>query len=117
LRETWSNPVLLNRSDAAGLGIVDGDTTLISTPHGKVLRHAVLLDIIIPGLVGIPHGSWVDVDESTGIDRAGSDNYLTGPEYAGFGVSGYNNLNCKVEKYTGEALAADHTWPQRIVSA
>ena len=117
LRETWANPVFLNREDAEAKGIKDGDTVLISSPAGKGLRNAAILDILMPGVVGVPHGAWVDVDEKTGIDRAGSDNYLIGAEYGGMGVSGYNNQICNVEKYTGEALGADCDQPQRIVSA
>lgn len=117
LRETWANPVFLNRQDAKDKGIEEGDTVLISTPAGKGLRMAAILDILMPGIVGVPHGAWVDVDEETGIDRAGSDNYLIGAEYGGMGVSGYNNQICNIEKYDGEALEPDCDWPQRIVSA
>lgn len=115
LRETWANPVFLNRTDAEGLGIADGDTVLVTSPYGKVLRNACLMDILIPGTVGIPHGAWVDPDEATGIDKAGSDNYLTGTDFSGFGVTGYNTNICKIEKYTGAALGADCDEPQRIV--
>ena len=117
LRETWSNPVFLSRKDADDKGIKDGDTVLVSSPHGKCIRNAAVLDVLVPGVVGMPHGAWIDIDEETGIDRAGSDNYLIGNEYAGFGVSGYNNQICNIEKYTGEALEPDCQWPQRIVSA
>lgn len=113
LRETWENPVFLNRKDAEDKGIEEGDTVLVSTPHGQGLRKAALMDILMPGVVGIPHGAWVDVDEKTGIDRAGSDNYLLGNEYGGFGVSGYNNNICNIEKYSGEALKRDCELPAR----
>lgn len=86
---------------------------LISTPHGQSIRHAALLDILMPGVVGVPHGAWVDVDESTGIDHAGSDNYLIGSEYAGMGVSGYNNQICAISKYSGAALGRDCDMPAR----
>ena len=115
LREQWKNPVFLNASDAAAKGIKTGDTVLISSQFGQVLRHAVCLQTLIPGQVGIPHGSWVDVDEKTGIDRGGSDNYLIGTTMSGMGVSGYNNCNCNIEKYTGEALAPDWQRPVCIV--
>ena len=109
--------MFVSREDAKTKGISDGDTVLISTPAGKGLRRAAVLDILLPGVVGVPHGAWVDVDEKTGIDRAGSDNYLIGAEYGGFGVSGYNNQICNIEKYTGDALEPDCEWPQRIVNA
>ena len=52
-------------------------------------------------------------DEETGIDMAGSDNYLIGSEYSGMGVSGYNNQICNVEKYTGAPLGRDCDKPAR----
>lgn len=113
LREAWESPVFLNRQDAEEKGIAEGDTVLISTPAGQGLRKAALLDLLMPGVVGVPHGSWVDVDEETGIDRAGSDNYLLGAEYGGMGVSGYNNYVCNIEKYAGEQLKRDCELPAR----
>lgn len=115
LRETWGSPVFLSRQDAEEKGIAEGDTVLISTPAGKGLRNAALLDILMPGVVGVTHGAWVDVDEENGICRAGSDNYLIGAEYGGFGVSGYNNYICNIEKYSGDALEPDASLPQRMV--
>ncbi len=113
LRETWGNPVFLNASDAKEKGIAEGDTVLITTPAGQGLRKAALMDILVPGVVGVPHGAWVDVDEKTGIDQAGSDNYLLGNEYGGMGVSGYNNYVCNIEKYSGAAIPEDCDVPQR----
>lgn len=113
LREAWESPVFLSRKDAEEKGIAEGDTVLISTSAGQGLRKAALLDLLMPGVVGVPHGSWVDVDEETGIDHAGSDNYLLGAEYGGMGVSGYNNYVCNIEKYTGEQLKRDCELPAR----
>ena len=39
------------------------------------------------------------VDEETGIDKAGADNYLTGNDISGCGVTSYNNNNCNCNKY------------------
>lgn len=113
LREAWGNPVFLNREDAAAEGIAEGDTVLITTPWGQSLRKAALMDVLRPGVVGVPHGAWVDVDEDTGIDRAGSDNYLLGSECDGMGVTGYNNKVCRIEKYSGASLEEDWMLPMR----
>ena len=75
LREAWSNPVFLNPDDAAEAGIVDGDTVQLTSAYGKIIRPASLTGCVRPGVIGLPHGAWVDVDEETGIDRAGADNY------------------------------------------
>ena len=64
----------------------------------------------------MPHGAWTSVDEGTGIDRAGSYNWLMPGEFQGLGVTAYNTQNVNVEKYTGTALEPDCTWPPRFVS-
>ena len=114
LREAWANPVFLNSDDAVENGIADGDTVLITTAFGKSLRNASLTGRLRPGVVALPHGAWVDVDESTGIDRAGADNYLSGQSPNGLGVSGFNSVVCNIEKYDGEQLGADVDEPARI---
>lgn len=116
LREAWANPVFLSRSDAEEKGIANGDTVHVWTKFGDVLRNACVMDNLMPGEVGMPHGAWVDVDEDTGIDKAGADNYLLGNLVYGIGLSGYNNNNCNFEKYDGEALGADCDEPQRLIA-
>ena len=115
LRETWPNPVFINASDAAALNITDGDTVLITTKSAQALRKACVMEGLMPGVVSIPHGSWVRVDEETGIDHGGADNYLLGNEISGSGVTPYNNINCKIEKYTAYELEDDCMVDQRII--
>ena len=115
LRGTWENPVFLNATDAREKGIGDGDTVLIYNQHGKVLRRASLLESIMPGCIALPHGAWVDIDEKTGIDRAGADNVLIGSDATASNSDGYNNIPVNYEKYTGDALEPDVEWPQRII--
>lgn len=116
LRDTWPNPVFLNASDAAEKGIVDGDTVRVWTQFGEVLRKACCMETLVPGQVGIPHGAWVNVNEETGIDEAGADNYLTGDTITGAGVTPYNNNTCNFEKYQGAPIPDDIDVPARILS-
>ena len=115
MREAWPNPVFLNASDAAEKGIVDGDTVRVWTKYGEVLRKACVMETMMPGEVGIPHGSWVNVNEETGIDEGGADNFLIGNDISGGGVTSYNNNNCNFEKYTGTPIKDDCDLPQRII--
>lgn len=115
LREAWPNPVFLNASDAKEKKIKTGDTVKIWTPYGEVLRKACCMESLMPGHVGIPHGAWSNVDEETGIDKGGADNYLMGHDIYGSGVSGYNNCNCNFEKYDGEELEDDCYTDSRII--
>ncbi len=114
LREAWASPVFLSAKDATDVSVQDGDTVLVTTPDGACLRNACVSERVRPGVVGITHGAWVDVDETTGIDAAGADNYLIGAHPNGQGVSGYNSVICKIEKYTGAHLGDDDGMPARI---
>lgn len=114
LREAWVNPVFLNAGDAQELSIKDGDTVLMTTAFGQSTRRATLTERLRPGVVALPHGAWVDVDEETGIDHAGADNYLGGQVPNAMGISGFNSVICNVEKYAGTQLGADVDEPARI---
>ena len=115
LREACPNPVFLSKKDAQERGIVDGDTVKISSPYGDTLRKAYVTSRLLPGVVGLPHGPWVRVDEATGIDQAGSENYITGSVATGMGCNGYNSLNVEVSKYDGEPIPEDAEIPQTIL--
>lgn len=111
IREAMKSPVFLNAEDCAAKGIKQGDTVLIWNEYGKILRNASVSHRIMPGVVALPHGAWVDVDEETGIDRSGGDNVLTGDVSSVSGVCGYNTNICNYEKYDGEPLPPD--WQRR----
>ncbi|MBO5543221.1 MAG: molybdopterin-dependent oxidoreductase [Oscillospiraceae bacterium] len=115
LREAWPNPVFINASDAREKVIASGDTVLISTRTAQSLRKACVMEGLMPGVVSIPHGAWAVIDEETGIDAGGSDNYLLGNEITGSGITPYNNINCNIEKYDGPALEDDVYTDSRIV--
>lgn len=67
-RHAWKERLELHPSDAAALGVVEGDTVRVESPSG--LRHlcAVLQPGIRPGTVGLPlgHGPWPAIAEATG---------------------------------------------------
>ncbi|MGE4273087.1 MAG: molybdopterin-dependent oxidoreductase [Desulfitobacterium sp.] len=116
LREAFPNPVFISVSDAQEKGVKDGDTVLITSKYGKTLRKASLTQRLVPGVIGLPHGAWADIDEKTGIDKAGSDNILTGQVTSGQGLSSYNSCIVNFEKFTGEQLTPDCELPPRIVN-
>lgn len=115
LRESMPNPVWINSKDAQEKGVSDGDAVLVYNQYGKILRQASITERMMPGVVAVPHGAWVEMDEATGIDHAGADNVLCAPAASGVGVSGYNTNLVNFEKYDGPALEPDYTWPQRII--
>ncbi|MCL2373851.1 MAG: molybdopterin-dependent oxidoreductase [Treponema sp.] len=116
MREAFTSPCYLNPQDAAAKGIRDGDTVLIYSRYAKTLRPACLSERLMPGTVEISHGAWLDINEETGIDRAGSENYISAHIATGMGISGYNTQLVNFEKYSGSPLQADHLVPLRIVN-
>lgn len=114
LREAFTNPVFLNASDAKAKGIKDGDVVRVWTEFGDCIRHATVLESVMPGAVGLPHGAWVEFDEELDLEKAGADNFLCGEITSASAVSGYNSYPVNFEKYDGD-LEADCEWPSRGV--
>lgn len=50
------NPVIVNRQDAAELGIGNGDAITVETPGGRIDAVALLRDGIVRGAIAIEHG-------------------------------------------------------------
>ena len=115
LREALRNPLYISKKDAEERGIEEGDTVKISSQYGETLRRAYVTSRLMPGVVGLPHGAWIRINEKTGIDRSGSENYLTGNVARGLGCSGYNTLNVEVTKFTLEEIPDDVEIPQTIL--
>ena len=116
LREAFSNPCYINPIDAAREGVTEGDTVLISSRHGRTLRKVNLSNRLIPGTIELLWGPWMNINERTGIDDAGSCNYISAPIATGVGVSGHNSQVVNFRKYDGPPLEPDHHRPLRIVN-
>lgn len=115
LREAWPNPVYINKGDGERLGIKEGETVLLFNEYGKTLRPAHLTETMTPGVVALPHGAWVEMDDKDEVDKAGADNMLTAPIATGLGTSGWNTATCNIKKWDGEPLQEDAKWDQRII--
>jgi anaerobic dimethyl sulfoxide reductase subunit A len=113
LREAFPQECFMSIVDAEARGIKTGDTVLMTSPHGKVLRRAKVLHDLIPGSVALQDGAWMLVDENTGIDMAGCPNTLQHLKPTGEGHQPWTGTLLQVEKYNGEALAPDSQWPPR----
>jgi anaerobic dimethyl sulfoxide reductase subunit A len=115
LRRIFPNEFLMNPVDAEARGIKHGDIVLITSRHGKTLRPVCVTPRIIPGVVNLFHGTWVEMDEASQIDKAGADNIINGAVPTGQGTSGWNSCNVQVEKYEGPIeVKSDYKWPRRI---
>jgi anaerobic dimethyl sulfoxide reductase subunit A len=115
LRRAFPQPLWINPIDAEERGIQNGDYVLVTSPHGRVLRVANVTPRYMPGVVDLGEGAWVEMDDNTGIDKAGATNTLAGTTPSGQGVQPWNTNICQVEKWTGRRLEPDYTWPRRVV--
>ena len=114
LRKAFPQEVWINPLDAKPRAIQTGDTILVKSQWGQVIRHALVTNRVMPGVITLSEGAWVQMDEALGIDRAGCTNVLCGAHLTGQGQEPWNSCVGQVEKYTGPALEADYLWPQRI---
>lgn len=115
LREAFPQEFVMNTRDAEALGLKENDTVLIESRHGKVIRPLHLTEVMMPGVVSLGEGAWVELDEETGIDKAGATNTLCGARLSGQGEEPWNTTNVRVSKYKGEKLLPDAEWKQRII--
>jgi anaerobic dimethyl sulfoxide reductase subunit A len=114
LRRAHSSEVIMSTIDAEERGLQIGDTILVTSRHGKIIRHVGISDSVMPGVIIIGQGAWFDFDEDTWIDKGGCTNTLAAAGPGGQGMEPFNSCNVQVEKWTGMPLDADYLWPQRV---
>jgi anaerobic dimethyl sulfoxide reductase subunit A len=114
LRRAFPQETVINSADAQARGIAEGDTVLVSSRHGKVTRPVHISDRVMPGVLLLGEGAWTELEDPQGVDNAGATNTLCGTHPFGQGEEPWNSTNVQVQKWTGELLAPDYTWPQRI---
>ncbi|MEG1434225.1 MAG: molybdopterin-dependent oxidoreductase [Gordonibacter sp.] len=115
LREAFTQPFFVSAKDATEKGVKDGDVVRVWNEAGQIIRQVSISERMMPGVVALPWGAWVAIDEATGIDKAGSANMLTPTASSGCGVSGYNTNIVNFEKYDKIALDPDAQWPDRVI--
>ena len=115
LREAFDHPLYMNSLDAERLGMETGETVLITSNWGRCLRPVQVTEMMMPGVLAMGQGAWVEIDEETGIDKAGCMNVLCGPNVTTTGYQAWNTCICNVEKWDGEPLVPDYLWDLREV--
>ncbi len=86
LREKEPAVVSVHPRDAADRGIRDGDRVLLANDRGQAVLPVHLTEELMPGVVCLPEGCWVDLDEN-GVDRGGSANMFTDTQGTAPGVA------------------------------
>ena len=76
VRAAFSHRLEMHPDDAASRGISDGEIIRVYNDIGALQVGVQLSEDIMPGVVSLAEGMWVDLDED-GVDQAGSANMLT----------------------------------------
>lgn len=97
LRETYEQEVTINASDARRLGIRTGDTVEVWNDRGRVIVPAYVTERLMPSVLVIYEGAWLDLDEN-GVDRSGNPDMLTLDEPSPAGAFAYNTVLCNIKK-------------------
>ena len=107
LREVFPHDVLMNEWDARDAGVTAGDTVLVESPHGRILRRVRVTSLLMPGVVVLGEGAWSDV-VAGGIDRSGNANSLERSSLSGEGQCTWNSSVCRVVPWEGSPLPPDY---------
>ena len=97
LRETFSQEVTINASDAKRLGIKTGDTVEVWNDRGKCVVPAYVTERCMPGVLVLHEGAWMDLD-AKGVDRSGNPDFLTLDEPSPAGAFAYNTVLANIRK-------------------
>ncbi|MFA9475157.1 MAG: molybdopterin-dependent oxidoreductase [Filomicrobium sp.] len=97
LRETYEQEVTINASDARKLGIKTGDTCEVWNDRGKIVLPAYVTERLMPGVLVVHEGSWMDIDED-GADLSGNPDFLTDDNPSPAGSFAYNTILADVRK-------------------
>jgi len=97
LRETFSQELTMNASDARKLDIRTGDVVEVWNERGKCIVPVYVTERCMPGVVALHEGAWMDID-ANGVDRSGNPDFLTLDEPSPAGAFAYNTILCNVKK-------------------
>lgn len=97
LKEAFEQECTINAGDAKRLGIKTGDTVEVWNRRGKVVVPAYVTERVLPGVLVIHEGAWMDLDEN-GVDRGGNPDFLTLDEPSPAGAFTYNNALVNIKK-------------------
>jgi anaerobic dimethyl sulfoxide reductase subunit A len=115
LNEVFPNDLLVNTLDAERYGFKKGDWVVASCQEGgKLARRINVVPYIMPGVVALGEGNWIQIDQETGVDIGGNVNTVTRPLYNGDGYQAFNTVLLKIEPYKGKELLPDYQCPPII---
>ena len=103
LRQAFKNPVYLSSADAEARGIESGDVVEVESPTGTILRIASVVETLMPGCVGLPHGSWPEVNDG-GVDENGCENSVNINYQPAGWYESYHDTVVEVRKHADQSV-------------
>ncbi|MFV0360588.1 molybdopterin-dependent oxidoreductase [Tropicimonas sp.] len=97
LRETFSQELTMNASDAKRLGIEMGETVEVFNDRGTCVVPVYVTERCMPGVAVLHEGAWMDLD-GKGNDLSGNPDFLTLDEPSPAGAFAYNTVLCDIRK-------------------
>jgi anaerobic dimethyl sulfoxide reductase subunit A len=97
LQEACPHEVMINGVDADRLGVRSGDKVEVYNDRGRIVVPVYVSQRCMPGVVVIPEGTWIDLDED-GVDRGGNPNLLTADDPSPAGSFAYNTILVDIRK-------------------
>lgn len=76
LRAAHKQRAWINPKDADARGITHGEQMYLRNDRGTIRIEAYVTPRIAPGVVSVPQGAWIDIDDN-GVDNGGAVNMLT----------------------------------------
>lgn len=77
LRAGHPQKLWINMLDAQERGIENDDLVHVTTARGTVEIKAFVTPLVMPGVLSLPQGAWIDPNYETGVDKGGAVNWLT----------------------------------------
>ena len=99
LRETYSQEITVNASDAKRLDLKTGDVVEVWNERGKCVVPVYVTERVLPGVAVLHEGAWMDLD-ANGVDRSGNPDFLTLDTPSPAGSFAYNTVLVDIKKTT-----------------
>jgi anaerobic dimethyl sulfoxide reductase subunit A len=119
IQEIHPDAVYINPVDAERYNLHQGETALLTSQVGRILKRVSIIPTIMPGVVMVPEGASTRMDETdpdNPLDIGGNPNSLTNDVVCGEGNEALNSNVVRIEPWQGEPLLPNYKQPLDIIT-